>query len=294
MDLNRVSLFSRVVEAGSFTKAATQLGITTSSVSRALQRLEEDLGVRLLQRTTRRLSLTAAGRAYFDQVRGALALLQEAGAAATEMGEEPRGVVRVTIPPSLVNQVIAMLASFQQRYPKIRVELSVAQRVVDLVEESFDLAVRVGPLRDSSLVARRVGTLRSGLFASRDYVRRRGRPQKLADLAKHDCVLFRSHGGKTTWHLRDGERERTIEVTGPLEVDEVPSAHQAVVAGVGIGLMSFFVSARMRGLVRILPRYVSADIPVSLVSPSKRLEPARVVLLRDFLAVHLAALPWRG
>lgn len=294
MDLNRVSLFSRVVEAGSFTKAATQLGVTTSSVSRALQRLEEDLGVRLLQRTTRRLSLTAAGRAYFDQVRGALALLQEAGAAATEMGEEPRGVVRVTIPPSLVNQVIAMLATFQQRYPKIRVELSVAQRVVDLVEESFDLAVRVGPLRDSSLVARRVGTLRSGLFASRDYVRRRGRPQKLADLAKHDCVLFRGRGGKTTWHLRDGERERTIEVTGPLEVDEVPSAHQAVVAGVGIGLMSFFVSARLRGLVRILPRYVSSDIPVSLVSPSKRLEPARVVLLRDFLAAHLAALPWRG
>ena len=132
------------------------------------------------------------------------------------------------------------------------------------------------------------------LFASREYVRRHGQPQKLADLANHDCVLFRGHGGKMTWHLRDGEHQRTIEVTGPLEVDEVPSAHQAIVAGVGIGLMSFFVSSRMRGLVRILPRYTSANIPVSIVSPSKRLEPARVVLLRDSLVAQLMALRWRG
>jgi len=294
MDLNRVRLFVRVVEAGSFTKAAEALGVTTSSVSRALQRLEDDLGVRLLQRTTRRLSLTAVGRAYFDQVRGALALLQEAGNAASEMGEEPRGAVRVTVPPSLASGLIPMLARFQRQYPKIRVELSVAQRLVDLVEESFDLAIRVGQLRDSSLVARRVGTLCSGLFASREYVRRRGRPQKLTDLAKHDCVLFRSRGGTATWRLRDGEREHTVDVTGPLDVDEIPAAHQAVAAGIGIGLMSFFVSSRMRNLVRILPRYVSADMPVSLVSPSKRLEPARVVLLRDFLAAQLTALPWRG
>jgi DNA-binding transcriptional LysR family regulator len=294
MDLNRVSLFTQVVEAGSFTRAAAQLGVTTSSVSRALQRLEEDLGVRLLQRTTRRLHLTAVGRAYFDQVRGALALLREAGATASEMSEEPQGAVRVTVPPSLASPLIQMLATFHQQYPKIRVELSVAQRLIDVVEEGFDLAVRVGPLRDSSLVARRVGTLRSGLFASREYVRRRGQPDKLADLVKHECVLFRGRGGKATWHLRDGDRVRSVEVTGVFDVDEIPSAHQAVRAGLGIGFMSFFASAHGRGLVRILPRYVSSDIPVSLVSPSKRLEPARVVLLRDFLAVHLAALPWRG
>jgi DNA-binding transcriptional LysR family regulator len=294
MDLNRVSLFVRVVEAGSFTKAAVDLGVTTSSVSRALLRLEEDLGVRLLQRTTRRLNLTAVGSAYFDQVRGALALLQEAGAAASEMGEEPRGVVRVTVPPSLASPLIAMIAEFQKHYPRIRVELSVVQRLVDLVEEGFDLAVRIGPLRDSSLVARRVGTLRSGLFASRAYVRRRGRPQKLADLAKHDCVLFRSRGEKAIWHLHDGERRRTIEVSGPLNVDEIPSAHQAIHAGIGIGFMSFFARSRLHGLVRILPRYASSDIPVSLVAPSKRLEPARVVLLRDFLAAQLTVLPWRG
>ncbi len=294
MDLNGVSLFVRVVDAGSLTKAAAELGVTTSSVSRALQRLEEDLGVRLLHRTTRSLNLTTVGRAYFDQVRGALALLHEAGAAASEMGGEPRGTVRVTVPPALVSVVIQVIAAFHQQYPKIRVELSVAQRLVDLVEEGFDLAVRVGRLRDSSLVARRVGTLRSGLFASREYVRRRGQPKKLADLVRHDCVLFRSHGGKTTWHLRDGDRERAIEVAGPLDVDEVPTGHQAVLAGSGIGFISFFVASRMRDIVRILPRYVSSDMPVSVVSPSKRLEAARIVLLRDFLVSHLTALPWRG
>jgi DNA-binding transcriptional LysR family regulator len=294
MDLNRVSLFTRVVEAGSFTKAAAQLGVTTSSVSRALQRLEADLGVRLLQRTTRRLHLTGVGRAYFDQVHGALALVREAGATASEMSEEPQGTVRVTVPPSLASVLVQMVATFHQQYPKIRVELSVAQRLVDVVDEGFDLAVRVGPLRDSSLLARRVGTLRSGLFASREYVRRHGQPQKLADLAKHECVLFRGRGGKALWHLRDGDRVRSVEVTGAFDVDEVPSAHQAVRAGLGIGFISFFASARVRGLVRILPRYVSSEMPVSLVSPSKRLEPARVVLLRDFLAAQLAALPWRG
>lgn len=294
MDLNRVSLFARVVEAGSFTKAAAERGVTTSSVSRAVLRLEDDLGVRLLQRTTRRLHLTAAGRAYFDQIRGALALIEEAGAGASEMGEEPRGVVCMTAPPSLASALIPMIAAFQRRYPKIQVAFTVAQGIIDLVEEGLDLAVRVGRLRDSTLVARRVGILRSGLFASRAYVRRRGQPRELADLARHDCVLFRSRGGRATWHLRDGEREHAIDVTGPISVDEIPSAHQAVCAGLGIGWVSFFAAAKIHGLVRILPRYASAEIPVSVVSPSKRLEPARVVLLRDSLITQLTALPWRG
>ncbi len=290
MDLNGVNLFIQVVEADSFTKAAETLRMTTSGVSRALMRLEEDLGVRLIQRTTRKLSLTAPGRAYFNQVRGALALVDEASMAASEMGEEPRGGVRITAPPALVGTLIPFIAEFLQRYPKIRVELSGSQGIADLIEQGLDLAVRVGRLRDSSLIARRVGHLVTGLFASRGYVQRRGRPRKLPDLAKHNCVLFRSQGGKDTWRLRDADREHLVEVTGSLEVDEIPSLHQAILAGIGIGSISFFSRSRMEGLVRILPRYVSADLPVSLVSPSKRLEPARVVLLRDFLAAKLSSL----
>ncbi len=294
MDLNGVSLFLRVVEARSFTTAADELNMTTSGVSRALMRLEEDLGVRLLQRTTRKLSLTAAGRVYFDQVRGALAAVSEASLAASEMGEEPRGAVRVTAPPAMVGQLIPFVAEFLERYPKIRVELLSSQGIVDLVEQGLDLAVRVGRLRDSSLIARRVGNLVTGLFASRDYVARNGRPRRPADLAKHNCVLFRGQGGKDTWLLRDGDREYPVEVRGSLEVDDIPSIHHAVAAGIGIGIISFFSSSRMEGVVRILPRYISGDLPISLVSPSKRLEPARVVLFRDFLAAKLSALPWRG
>jgi DNA-binding transcriptional LysR family regulator len=294
MDLNRVGLFVGVVEAGSLTKAAEEIGITTSGVSRALARLEEDLGVRLLQRTTRKLSLTAAGRIYFDQVRGALAMVDEASLAASETGEEPRGRVRITVPPGMVNVMIPFVAEFLRRYPEIGIELLSSQQIVDLVERGIDLALRIGHLRDSSLIARRIGHMVTGLFASKEYVKRHGRPQKLSDLARHKCVLFRSQDGKDTWRLHEGDKEVRVEVAGSIEVDEIPSLHLAINAGMGIGQVSFFSSARMGNLVRILPQYIFSDLPISLVSPSKRLEPARVVLFRDFLAAKLSAVRWRG
>jgi DNA-binding transcriptional LysR family regulator len=292
MDLNAISLFLRVVEAGSFTKAADQLNMATSGVSRALTRLEEELGVRLLQRTTRKLSLTSAGRICFDQVRGALAQVDEASLAVTEMGEEPRGSVRITAPPTMVGVLIPFLAEFLERYPKIRIEVVSSQGIVDLAELGLDLAVRLGRLRDSSLIARRVGNLVTALFASPEYIASQGRPRSPADLAKHNCVLFRGRGGKDIWHLRDRRQEHQVEVTGTLEVDDIPSIHQAVAAGIGIGVISLFSSSRMEGLVRILPSYLCGDLPISLVSPSKRLEPARVVLFRDFLAAKLSSLRW--
>lgn len=294
MDLNRIGVFAAVVKGGSLTKAAREIGLTTSAVSRTLVRLEEELGVRLLQRTTRKLSLTAAGRAYFDRVRGALELVDEASMAVSEAGDEPRGSVRVTSPPSMIPVLIPFVGEFLTRYPKISVELSSSQEIVDLVEEGIDLAVRVGRLRDSSLIARRVGHMITGLFASTEYVKRNGRPSQPSDLVKHNCVLFRGQGGKDTWRLRSSDGELKIAVTGSLQVDDIPALHQAILAGIGIGSVSFFSKARMRNLVRILPGYVSGNLPISLVSPSKRLEPARVVLLRDFFAAKLSALHWRG
>jgi DNA-binding transcriptional LysR family regulator len=261
---------------------------------RALARLEEDLGVRLIQRTTCRLSLTEAGRGYLEQVRGALARLDEASLAVSEMGEEPRGLVRITAPPALVGILVPFVAEFLQRYPKIYLDLLSSQGLVDLVEHGLDLAVRIGKLRDSTLIARRVGHMVTGLFASREYVKRHGKPLKLSDLARHNCVLFRSQDGKDTWCLREGNRTPLVDVTGSIAVDEIPSLHQAVMAGIGIGAISFFSSSKMSGLVRVLPRFISADLPISLVSPSKRLEPARVVLLHDFLATKLAAVSWHG
>jgi DNA-binding transcriptional LysR family regulator len=294
MNLNGISVFLRVVEAGSFTKAAGELHLTTSGVSRTIARLEEELGVRLIQRTTRKLNLTAAGRNYFDNVRGALAIINEACLSASEMGEEPRGAVRVTAPPAMVGVLIPFVAEFVERYPRIRIELMSSQGIVDLVEQGLDLAVRLGRLRDSSLIARRTGRLVTALFASRQYVERNGRPRTPADLSKHNCVLFRGKGGSDTWRLRNRDREYLVEVAGSLEVDDIPSVHQAVAAGIGIGIVSLFSSARIKELVPILPGYIVGDLPISLVSPSKRLEPARVVLLRDFLATRFSSVDWRG
>jgi len=293
MNLNGVSLFVRVVESGSFTKAARELHMTPSGASRALMRLEDALGARLIERTTRKLSLTAAGRIYYDQVRGALALVNEASVAVSETGAEPRGAVRLTAPPAFVEHVIPLIAEFLERYPKVRVELSCSQGIVDLVEQGLDLAIRLGRLQDSSFIARRVGVMVTGLFASPEYVRRKGLPRQPADLTKHNCVLFRGQGGRDVWRLRDSNREYRVEVTGSFEVDEIPALHKAVLAGIGIGPFAIGPGALSEGLVRILPRCTYAHLPISLVSPSKRLEPARVVLLRDFLAAKLSSLPWR-
>ncbi len=193
--------------------------------------------------TTRKLSLTAAGRTYFDQVRGALAQVREASTAASEMGEEPRGNLRVTAPPAMVTVLIPFLAEFLRRYPRISIELLSSQRIEDLVEQSIDLAVRIGRLRDSSLIARRVGRMVTALFDSKRHVKSNGSPNKPSDLAKHNCILFRGHGGKDTWRLSDGTRQVTVEV-GVIGVDEIPYLHQAILAGIGIGSMSFF---RVRG-----------------------------------------------
>jgi DNA-binding transcriptional LysR family regulator len=298
MEFNDAGLFARVVEAGSFTRAATETGMTKSGVSRAIKRLEEDLGVRLLQRTTRKLSLTGAGRAYFDRVRGALAIMTEAAESVSEMGHEPRGLVRMTSPPDLAIVLMPIIAGFAREYPGIRVEWSLSVRVADLVEEGFDLAVRVGHLKDSSLIATRVGLQTPGLFASRDYVRRRGRPAVPAELEGHDFVLFRTRGGGQNWRdsltLRDGHSEHTIAVHGLLEVDEVMTIRHAVVAGMGIGPVPLSFDTRRDALVRILPGWTLPGIPVSVVSVSRRLEPARVVLFRDYLATRLSRVRWRG
>src|SRR5450432_3748982 len=192
MDLNHVAVFIRVVELESFTAAAKQLGLPKSSVSRTVTRLEEDLGVRLLQRTTRTLHLTEAGHAYYERARVALTGLEEAASAATDMSTVPRGVVRVTAPGDLgVLNLADIVWRFSRAYPLVHIELSLSSRFVDLVAEGFDLAVRAGKLTDSTLIARKIGSDSLGIFAAQSYLKRRGRPKAFSALTEHDCVLFR-------------------------------------------------------------------------------------------------------
>lgn len=295
MDLNRVAAFVRVVNDGSFTSAARSLGLPKSSVSRSVAQLEQDLGIRLLNRTTRTVALTDAGAAYFERVSRALGDIDEATSAASDAQEELRGPVRVTAPTDLGIWVLApALARFALLQPGIRVELSLANRVVDLVVEGFDLAVRAGPLRDSSLIARRVGELRSALYASPEYVARRGTPKDLVELAEHDSVVFRPTNGRATWTLVNaaGKIEK-VDVRGPLACDDMSFAREAAISGAGIGVLPEFLCGRAEDegqLVRVLPDWSAHGAVLHLAYPSARYVPHRVVALREYLADALAAI----
>jgi DNA-binding transcriptional LysR family regulator len=295
MDLNLVTAFVRVVEQQSFTSAAKALGLPKSSVSRRVTELEEELGVQLLHRTTRKLALTEAGRSYFEQAERALTELQAAAESATGMDTEARGIVRVTAPVDIgVMGLADILSEFVREYPDIHVELSLSSKVVDLVEEGFDIGIRAGKSRDSSLVARRLGNAALGLYASPEYLKARGRPRTLADLAAHDCVLFRGKNGKALWRLEgpDGEPS-SIEVRGPINVDDMLFVRQAVGVGLGIGLLPAIVIATCKRVgsldpvERILPEFSMSGAEVAVVTPSGPKRPRRVTLLRDFLVQRL-------
>ena len=292
MDLNRVSAFVRVVHDGSFTAAAKSLGLPKSSISRSVAQLEQDLGIRLLHRTTRQLHLTDAGAAFYERVARALTDIDEATVAASDTQAELSGAVRVTAPVDLgIFALAPIVARFVRKHPKIRVDLQLTGRVVDLVAEGFDLAVRAGPLRDSSLIARRVGDLESVAYASPKYLARRGEPKTVAELAKHDCVLFRSTVGIARWELSDvaGVKE-SVEVTGSVATDDMSFVRAAVMSGCGIGLLPTFLCARAENtgrVIRVLPDWSLNSAVLHLAYPSSRFVPQRVVVLREFFLREL-------
>lgn len=293
MDLNRIAAFVEVIESGGFSAAARVLGVPKSSVSRAVAALERSLGVQLLQRTTRTLHLTDAGRPYFETAKGVLAELDEATARVTRLGVEPRGLVRVTVPPDLGGSIIAEIVSdYVRGHREVRVDVQVSSRRVNLIEEGFDLAVRAGALEDSSLVARKVGTTDVALYAARSYLERHGTPKTLAALAGHDCVLYREPSGRSRWALTgpSGKKER-VTVSGRLSADDLPFVVAAVRAGAGIGLLPAVHGED--ALERVLPGYALRGTPLHVVAPSGRHPSAAVLSFRDFLVARLTDEAWR-
>jgi DNA-binding transcriptional LysR family regulator len=289
MDFNRIVVFVNVVRAGSFTRAAEELDLPKSSVSRSVAQLEAELGVRLLHRTTRHLALTDVGQAYYDSVSASVTTIEEADAAAREHGTEPRGTVRLTAPPDFEG-LGATLAGFKRKYPGIRIELIMASRYVDLVSEGVDMALRAGRLEDSSLIARRIGTTELSLVAAPSYLRAHGRPRRLEDLAEHDFVLYRASGGRATLQLTGPEGTVGVEVTGSLVADDMSFCRHAVEAGAGIGLLpvqGLAPSFAAKKLELVLPSWSNRTASVYVVLPTARHVPSRVALLRDYLVVHV-------
>jgi len=263
-------------------------------VSRSVARLEEALGVQLLQRTTRALQLTEAGRVYFEEASRALSALEQAHETLAQLDARPQGAVRITAPVDLGAQVLAPLAArFTRRTPGITLEFMLTSRLVNLVDEGVDLAVRAGTLRDSSLISRRVNGLEPWLFASPAYLDARGTPTSVQQLAEHECALFRPKRGHAEWVLTGPAGVSRVSVRGPVASDDFMFLREAVLGGAGIGLLPALHCEQdlARGrLVRLLPPYTGPSAPLHVVWPASRHVPRRVVLVREWLVKALGAL----
>lgn len=302
MDLNDVAVFEKVVSEGSLTAAANRLNQPKSSVSRALSRLEADLGVRLLQRTTRKLHLTEAGRLFFERTRRVLGELRDAEQAVTQLQESPRGQLRLTMPVELGMKFMGkVVAEFMLRYPEVSIEVELSGRVVKLVEEGFDLALRIGEFSDSSLVARRLGNLSGRFYASPSYLGRHGTPRKPEDLAAHQVILFMQPKENSLQlfrePLRGGGQEPScrLMVTGRLTVNNSSMACDAAIAGLGIALVPAFLSADAIAagqLLPVLPEFRVCHGGLYAMFASREHMPVALRAFLDFLVERMQEHPW--
>jgi len=292
MDLNRLAVFEAVARTASFTAAARELGLPKSSVSRAVARLEEELGVQLVVRTTRRVALNAAGTALYDRLAPLLRQVSAAVGEIPEREEQPTGTLRVTAPVDLGVLFLAeAVARYTARYPGVSVDLHLTGRVVDLVAERFDLALRVATrLADSTLVARRVAPIVFRLYGSPVYLARRGTPRTEADLAQHDWVVFKGGPQK----LRPAGPKALLGVSGRERVacDDLLFARDAVRAGAGIGLLPAFMAEAdvpAGQLARVLPRREQVVGHLHVVAPAARHVSPKVSAFRELVVELLGA-----
>ncbi|MEZ4224764.1 MAG: LysR family transcriptional regulator [Polyangiaceae bacterium] len=296
MDLNEIFVFAKVVQAGSFTGASRGLGMPKSTVSRKVAELEERLGARLLHRTTRKLSLTDVGQAFYQHAARVVVEAEEAELTVGRMQEVPRGLLRVTAPLNL-GYLAPILASFLQRYPEVRLEVVCADRVVDLVQEGFDVAIRTGKLADSSLIARSLGVLRSYVVAAPRFLKKHGSPREPEDLAHFDCAVFGAGSAGATWTLHQGGRKVAVDVDARLVVNDFDFLDEAVLSGLAIAMVPAFRCVqylREKRLVRVLSEWCSPEIPLQAVYPSTRHLSPKVKVFLDHLSEQLIPAPWEA
>lgn len=288
--------FVAVVEAGSFTAAAERLGSAKSAVSRRVSTLEERLGVQLLRRTTRTLNLTETGRSFYEHSARILADLDEAESAVQQEHGELRGTLRVALPMSFgVRHMCKPIASFSRRHPKIRFDIDLNDRRVDLVEEGMDLAVRIGHLPDSSLIARRLFDVRTVVCASPHYLSSRGEPQSPEELSEHDCLVYSNLSEPGTWHWKDEQGQRhSVDVNVVMRASNGDLLANAAAHGLGIVIQPTFLAAeaiRRGNLVPILENHAWPVSPAFAVYPPTRHLSYRVRAFIDFLVDRFAGTP---
>jgi DNA-binding transcriptional LysR family regulator len=291
-DLDNILIFVKVAQFESISRAARSLGMPISTVSRRLSALESDLGVSLLRRTTRRVTLTAQGREYFNQCQEPLNLLQDAERVLTQAQQNPQGVLRVSVPVILGQpSFLDFVSRFLRDYSRIRVDLYITNAFLDLVAENVDVAIRFGDLQDSSVVATRLGKSVRYVVATPGYLKGRQLPQEPNELSSFDCVMLHGKNNETDWDLVSGRKKARVHVSGPISSRDFNSVSAFVHRGHGVGLLpsNYCDETLARGeLVRLLPEWASPQIPVFAVYPGRKFIPQR-------LQVFLQALgEWKG
>jgi DNA-binding transcriptional LysR family regulator len=285
--------FVAIVEAGGLSAAAGRLGRTQPTVSRQLAALETRLGVRLLERTTRRLRLTTAGRAYYERCRDLLVRLRDADELVADMGGAVRGTLRVSMPPTYARRrIVPLLPAFFRAYPELRLEVVLSGERADLVGTHFDLVVRLGPLGDSTLRCRVLSTERFVLCASPRHLAEHGMPTRVGDLPSRRCLVTETFGMRGRWLLRRGQRRSAVDVSPCLVSDDLALLHDAARAGLGLAALPEYLVAHDLGsgaLVRVLPRHRLPAFRAYALLPSGRHVARRVRVLLDFLTARLHA-----
>jgi len=295
VDLNEILVFAKVVQAGSFVRAARQLDMPKSTVSRKVVELEARLGARLLERTTRTLRLTDTGRAYFVHAERILLELEAAEAAVGQLQEAPRGALRISAPLNFL-QLGAISERFLMRYPEVQLEIVCNDRIVDLIAEGFDVAVRVGKLADSTLIARPLATMRNVLVASPGLLERLGSPGSPEQLPRWPCIAFGGAAERASWELLSASGKTTsVRISPRFIVNEFDVLGGAAVSGLGIALLPenrCVDDVRAGRLRRVLPQWSSIERPLQAVYPGGRHLSPKLAAFLAHLAESFSPPPW--
>src|ERR1700730_12483180 len=293
-----MAIFQRVAERGSFAGAAEDAGLSPSAVAKLITRLEQRLGVRLINRTTRRLALTAEGEIYLDRVHEILAAIEAAESEIVSARASPRGHLRVhTFPVIAADELAPALPDFLARYPHITFDFMVTNRIVDLVGENVDVSLRIGPIENSGLVSRKIVDLTRVVCASPSYLARHGRPAEPGDLVRHACLTLSRNPGSGSWQFRINGRLTRIDVKGPASADSADMLLRLAIEGVGILRVSEHVVARSihEGLLQALLQDAQdpESYPLYALLPPGRHQAPKVRVFIDFLIERLGSAPWR-
>ncbi len=293
IDLNDLIVFARVVDEGGFSAAGRQLGLPKSNVSRRVSRLEDRLGVRLLERTTRQVHTTEIGDVYYRHCKRIQEEADHADTSVNHLSEAPRGLLRVGCSVTTGRHLVSPhLADFLAAHPEVRVDLVLSNRRIDIIEEGFDLVIRIGTLNDSNLIAKNLGISERNLYANPVYLAAHGAPAHPKDLERHDCLAMRDAQGQVRWALQSDGLTETVSILPRTEINDFPSLLQVTLDGGGIASLPSYLCAgpiRDGALVRVLPGWSLPAVGFHALYPSHRGATPKVRAFLDFIAPRIAA-----